>query len=522
MASVYRKKSDRKNRRAVWYFSYVDEAGQRRQRKGFTDKAATEKLALKLEEEAKMVREGIRLASPHRDELAILPQMEDYLKHLRQRDVSEKQLENLRPRLEKTIEACNFAYVTDISGQPVEDYLAKRRSNGLAKQTSNHYRQAMHQFCKWLLKRSLIKANPIADIPKLNVDTDRRHDRRAIAVDEFQRLIIAAESGKPVQAIDGIDRAIIYIIAASTGYRRGEISSLTLSSFAFDATPPYVTVEASYSKRRKKDVQVLPVEVVEKIKEWLELRVPKHESLLFPLTKETCGIDRRTSKMMKRDLQSARDAWIAEIDADDTEERERREASDYLTYENAAGLFADFHANRHTFITNLSRANVSPKVAQTMARHSDIRLTMNIYTHTDLDEKVAAVAKLPSFRATTPAIVPEATPAIDAEAEFDSARPMTIDSCEETQQRHSSTLVAEDGIDGQFVSEADKMAVGSATNEKSHKSLDSMDLASHDGACHDLQQIRPTGFEPVTLGSEDRCAIQLRHGRVFYVPTGAL
>ena len=25
--------------------------------------------------------------------------------------------------------------------------------------------------------------------------------------------------------------------------------------------------------------------------------------------------------------------------------------------------------------------------------------------------------------------------------------------------------------------------------------------------------IRPEGFEPPTLGSEDRCAIQLRHGR---------
>ena len=29
-----------------------------------------------------------------------------------------------------------------------------------------------------------------------------------------------------------------------------------------------------------------------------------------------------------------------------------------------------------------------------------------------------------------------------------------------------------------------------------------------------LSRVRPEGFEPPTLGSEDRCAIQLRHGRV--------
>ncbi len=501
MASVYRKSSDKSNRRAAWYFSFVDETGKRRQRKGFTDKAATEKLALKLEEEAKMVREGICVASPDRDQLAILPQLEAYIKHLRQRDVSETQIANLKPRLEKTIEACEFTYVTDIAGQPVEDYLAKRREAGLAKQTSNHYRQAMHQFCGWLCKRSLIKANPITEIPKLNVDTDRRHDRRAISVDEFQRLIIAAEGGKSVQAIDGIDRAMIYIIAASTGYRRGEISSLTLGSFELNATPPRVTVEASYSKRRKKDVQVLPLEVVEKFREWLELRIPKHETLLFPLSKKTCGTDRKTSEMMKHDLQTARAAWIAEVDEDDTEELERREASDYLTYENAAGLFADFHANRHTFITNLSRANVSPKVAQTMARHSDIRLTMNIYTHTDLDEKVDAVAKLPSFRA--PVKTPQEEPVAEP------SDPNEIEEADETQQRHSSTLVAEDGNDGQFVSGDDKMAVGSGTKAESHKSLDSQDLAAHDAACHESKKVHPSGFEPLTFGSVDRCSIQL-------------
>ena len=58
---------------------------------------------------------------------------------------------------------------------------------------------------------------------------------------------------------------------------------------------------------------------------------------------------------------------------------------------------ADFHSLRHTFVTNLCKANVSPKTAQTLARHSDIRLTMNIYTHVDDQEQAAAIAQLPGL-----------------------------------------------------------------------------------------------------------------------------
>jgi integrase len=39
----------------------------------------------------------------------------------------------------------------------------------------------------------------------------------------------------------------------------------------------------------------------------------------------------------------------------------------------------------------------SPKVAQTLARHSDIRLTMDIYTHVDQDEQKGAIGKLPEM-----------------------------------------------------------------------------------------------------------------------------
>ena len=44
---------------------------------------------------------------------------------------------------------------------------------------------------------------------------------------------------------------------------------------------------------------------------------------------------------------------------------------------------------------NLRRADVSPKTVQTLARHGDIRLTMNLYSHVDLADQSAAIARPP-------------------------------------------------------------------------------------------------------------------------------
>ena len=65
MASVYKKNADNGNRKAAWYFSYVDEKGKWRQKKGFTDRTETEKFATKLEDEARMVREGLKEETIH-------------------------------------------------------------------------------------------------------------------------------------------------------------------------------------------------------------------------------------------------------------------------------------------------------------------------------------------------------------------------------------------------------------------------------------------------------------------------
>jgi len=68
-----------------------------------------------------------------------------------------------------------------------------------------------------------------------------------------------------------------------------------------------------------------------------------------------------------------------------------------IDYEDNSGRFADFHALRHTFISNLARAGVHPRNAEALARHSTIDLRMNVYTHVamgDLHYDVKSLAGL--------------------------------------------------------------------------------------------------------------------------------
>jgi hypothetical protein len=199
-----------------------------------------------------------------------------------------------------------------------------------------------------------------------------------------------------IESIPGPDRAMMYVLAGWTGFRKGEIGSLTQRSFRFDTAPATATVAACYSKRKRQDTQLLHPEVVRLLSEWLATKPDLGpDDLLFPVSvRVPNGTERKTHKMMKLDLQSARAKWIEE--GKSPEEQERPTKSDFLSYESEDGLFADFHSNRHMFITSLERAGLSPKMAQTLARHSDVRLTLGIYTHVGLNDQTAAIKSLPA------------------------------------------------------------------------------------------------------------------------------
>lgn len=309
--------------------------------------------------------------------------------------VTDKQTGEATRQIEKMAEACKWKLISDTTATGALEFLGELRRQGRAAQTYNHYLKSAKQFTRWLVRDRRTHTDPLAHLSKLNVSTDRRHDRRALSDDEFTRLIEAARSGKTIEGISGTDRAMMYLVAAWTGFRKGEIGSLTLTSLDLGGDPPTATVDAAFSKRRRKDTQVLHPDLAAQFKTWIATKDIGVDEPLIPISgRVPGGKERKTYVMIRRDLEAARKAWLKEAE-EDKKELERREKSDFLCYRNHAGLYADFHSCRHRFVTSLERAGVRPKVAQKLARHSDIRLTLGVYTHAELADQTAAIEALP-------------------------------------------------------------------------------------------------------------------------------
>lgn len=384
-----------------WWGRYRDHLGIDRRVPLARDKTAAQAMLNELILKAE--RRAAGQVDPWEDHLKrpIKDHIDDFRLYLEYKGNPAEYASQLSTRVRKVVTGCKWRSIGDISPGHVQQYLAERRQDkggkkGIAIQTSNHYLKAIKQFSRWLARDRRCQEDRLVHLATLNASVDRRHDRRALSVDEFSRLVDAASAGPEIVCISGPDRAMMYILAAWTGYRKGEIGSLTRRSLRLDADPPTVTVAAAYSKRRRRDTQVLHPELAARLQAWLATKVDfPDDALLFVVSSAVPGgVERRTSRMMRKDLAAARKAWIE--GAETAKERAERERSDFLKYQDSEGKFADFHSNRHTFITNLELAGVSPRAAQTLARHCDIRLTMGVYTHIGLHDQTTAIERLPA------------------------------------------------------------------------------------------------------------------------------
>ena len=145
------------------------------------------------------------------------------------------------------------------------------------------------------------------------------------------------------------------------------MASLQWADISFDASRPVIHLRAGTTKSRRADVVPLRTDLAG------ELGAAKS-----PFARPTDRVFRTTPTRatFRRDCDRAGIRWQAD---------ER-------------GRTLDRHALRTTFVTWLSVAGVEPRTAQELARHTDLKLTMQNYTDPKLINLWGAIERLPAIR----------------------------------------------------------------------------------------------------------------------------
>ena len=298
--------------------------------------------------------------------------LEQYRLHLEAKDNTDRHVRETIGQIKKLLEGCGFRFIADLDTEKVNNYLKHRRKEGMSTERSNHYVRAIKAFTRWMEPKRVAR-DPLKELKTQDAARDRRLVRRALPVGEFVRLVeMTRDSRATLCGLVGSDRAMLYLIAAYTGFRASELASLTPSSFNLEGTS--LSLNAASTKNGKNAELPLHHGLIEQLKHWMKDRP---EGL--PLWPGKWAVNRHAASMLRPDLEAAG-----------------------IPYVDHRGETFDFHALRGQFVTQMDRAGVSLVKAQRLARHSSPNLTANLYTRLRIEDLKPEIDRLP----TPPTVVP--------------------------------------------------------------------------------------------------------------------
>jgi len=243
---------------------------------------------------------------------------------------------------------------------------------GVKARTRNAYLAAVKGFCTWLAKAGRLPESPVRSVAAVKVLDE---ESACFTMAEVQAILEAAATAPARYGMTGPARALLYRLAVETGYRAGELRSLTRSSFDLKCVPPTVRLLAGCAKGKRRSTIQLRSQTAALLRQHLATKLPR--SAAFADMPDF----RQTARMIRDDMA---DAGVPLCDD--------------------SGRKRGFHSLRHTCGTWLASLGAHPKVIQQIMRHSTIRLTMEKYVHMDAAQAAAAVAKFPELSYPAPQV----------------------------------------------------------------------------------------------------------------------
>ena len=324
---------------------------------GTSDKQVAERLRGEKLAEFERERAGILAPKSMREAACceFVKLLEEYVQDVRARGKAVRYADNLEARLNSLAVACGWKRLRDVTA---ESFTSWRANQQLAPKTLNEYLNAASGLLNWLQRHGRVPANPLRTVGRVETRGRETRQRRAFTESELARLFNVAGNRKAV-----------YVTAAYTGLRRGELEQLEwVDVHLEDVAQPFLEARASTTKNHRKATIQLHGDVVTALRDHQAKKGGKGDGVFVVPTIET----------FRHDLERAG-----------------------IPYKDAQGRVADFHSLRVTLCTNLQKAGVPQRVAQEIMRHSGPELTARVYTDTASLHTWSAIEKLPSVAGTT-------------------------------------------------------------------------------------------------------------------------
>lgn len=227
----------------------------------------------------------------------------------------------------------------------------------------------LHRMFHDAVKDGHLMSNPCDFAERPRVDIKERNSIRAYDIKE---LINKLDRTDPTQ--------LVLIIALKTGMRRGEIHALSWEDIDFEKMEIHIRHNFTdlgelKSPKTSKGYRDIPMteSLASDLNERREYQIKKASELGLTLSDDTPII---CSDLLERELPHSSTRWWSR----------NRES---LGFPNLT-----IHELRHSFLSEMARRKVDPKVLQKLAGHAKYSTTMDIYTHVDMEDKREAMRKM--------------------------------------------------------------------------------------------------------------------------------